>query len=225
MRMSDFTLATSCQLVDDRSEPRESEAARRRIASQHTPEEPMDNSAFDTLTRALNSSHAQSTTRRGMTRFLGGLALGGPLALLGLNQAEAKCKKTCGPCKRCKHGKCKPKPTGTACPGGTCQGGTCIPAASPPSPPPPPPPLTCPSGTFALVGRCAPSCGDACRAKGGFCTQTFDGFPYCAPNVATCTAIPKACSSHTDCTTQEVCSQTLCGPNSTLVSRCVPFLS
>jgi len=48
---------------------------------------------------------------------------------LGLSQAEAKCKKKCGPCKRCKKGKCKPKSAGAACTGGTCQKGTCIAAA------------------------------------------------------------------------------------------------
>jgi len=53
------------------------------------------------------------------------------------------CKKKCGPCKRCKKGKCKPKPAGTACAGGTCQGGSCVTAAAnvPPSPP-----LACGSG-------------------------------------------------------------------------------
>jgi subtilisin-like proprotein convertase family protein len=60
-----------------------------------------------------------------------GLALGGPLALRGIAAGEAKRRKTCGPCKRRKKGKCKPKPAGTACTGGTCQHGTCVAAASP----------------------------------------------------------------------------------------------
>src|SRR5215213_3578267 len=89
----------------------------------------MDHGTLDALTRSLTDSPPGSTTRRTMTRLLGGLALGGPLALLGLREAEAKCKKKCGPCKRCKKGKCKPKPAGTACAGGTCHKGTCVTAA------------------------------------------------------------------------------------------------
>lgn len=62
--------------------------------------------------------------------------------------AVAKCKKKCGPCKRCKKGKCKPKPNGTTCHGGACQGGACVADAVPqPSPPLPPAPPTGP-------GRC-----------------------------------------------------------------------
>jgi len=69
-----------------------------------------------------------------MTRVLGGLAFSGPLALLGRSGVEAKCKKKCGPCKRCKKGTCTPKRAGTACTGGTCHKGTCIAAASPTGP-------------------------------------------------------------------------------------------
>src|SRR5829696_9949553 len=99
----------------------------------------MENATFDRLTRSRFGAYPRSTTRRGMTRLLGGLLLGGPLTLLEWNQAAAKCKKKCGPCKRCTKGKCKPKSAGTACTGGTCQKGTCIAAASSPSSPPPPP--------------------------------------------------------------------------------------
>src|SRR5215213_248587 len=98
----------------------------------------MENATVDRVTRSRIAAYPRSTTRRGMTRLLGGLALGGPLALLGLREAEAKCKKKCGPCKRCKKGKCKPKPAGTACAGGTCQGGACLPATATPPPPAPP---------------------------------------------------------------------------------------
>ena len=183
----------------------------------------MDHQAFDGLTRSLTASLTGSTTRRGITRLLGGLALGGPLALLGLGEAGATCTKKCGPCKRCKKGKCKgKKPDGTACTGGTCQRGVCIPAAV--QAPPPPSPLICPSGTFAVAGRCAPNCGQTCEAKAGVCATTFEGFPYCAPK-ASCPAVPKTCSSHADCAAQEFCTQAGCGPNAELVTRCVPFLA
>jgi len=113
----------------------------------------MNTDAFETLTRSLIGARPGSTTRRGMTRLLGGLALGGPLALLGWSQTEAKCTKKCGPCKRCKKGKCKPMPAGTTCTGGTCQGGDCVPTAA--SPPPPPLP--------------APTCAETCPSACGFC--------------------------------------------------------
>src|SRR5215213_1154408 len=108
----------------------------------------MDHGTLNALTRSLTDSPPGSTTRRTMTRLLGGLALGAPLVLMGLSGDEAKCKKKCGPCKRCKKGKCEPKGAGTACTGGTCQKGTCIAAASSPSSPssPPPPPGPPPVG-------------------------------------------------------------------------------
>jgi hypothetical protein len=80
---------------------------------------------------ALRPSLAESHSRRGIIQLVAGLALGGPLAVLGLSPAAATCKKKCGPCKRCKHGKCKPKRTGTACSGGTCHKGTCVTEAAP----------------------------------------------------------------------------------------------
>ena len=49
----------------------------------------MDGSDVDALARSLAAGHA----RRGLTRLLGGLVLGVPLALLGRTEAEAKKKK------------------------------------------------------------------------------------------------------------------------------------
>ena len=43
----------------------------------------MECDAFDSLTRFLTGAQPRSMTRRGITRLLGGLALGGPLTLLG----------------------------------------------------------------------------------------------------------------------------------------------
>jgi hypothetical protein len=179
----------------------------------------MDNEAFDSVARSLGTAGSGSTSRRGMTRLLGGLALGAPLALLGMPSVdanEAKCKKKCGPCKRCKKGTCKAKPAGSACAGGTCQGGRCVPANDPP------PPLVCPSGTFTIAGRCAPTCGPACAARGGACAVTIEGFTYCAPNIAACTAVPQACGSHAGCGAQELCAGIGC--DNTVVNRCIPFL-
>jgi len=102
----------------------------------------MDSSRFDALTKTLVSS----ASRR---RTLGGL-LAGALATVGLSDRDdawaaknsGKCKKDCGPCKKCHKGdchvkdngkrkcdkgKCKPRPVGSPCTNpdtnttGTCQ--------------------------------------------------------------------------------------------------------
>jgi hypothetical protein len=50
---------------------------------------PMDGSTFDAWSRAV----AQNRSRRGLTRLLAGLALSGPLALVGRLEVAAKHKK------------------------------------------------------------------------------------------------------------------------------------
>src|SRR5215211_3521583 len=49
----------------------------------------MDGSRFDALSRSL----AANRSRRGLTRLLGGVAVAGPLGLLGLTETGAKKKK------------------------------------------------------------------------------------------------------------------------------------
>lgn len=76
------------------------------------------------VTRQLPSlqsiAHALSdlpNSRRGLLRALerGGEA------------SEGACSRACGPCKRGKAGRCRPKPDGTACPaGGVCKHGRCV---------------------------------------------------------------------------------------------------
>ena len=102
---------------------------------EHHPQELLiDGPAFDTLTRSL-------TTTGSRRRALGSL-LAGTLGLFGsqTEQAAARKKKQCPPCKKRKQGKCRGTlPDGAACAGGTCLGGRCVAAA-----PPPPPPSQCP---------------------------------------------------------------------------------
>ena len=181
----------------------------------------MDDGAFDAVTRSLTASLTGSTTRRGMTRLLGGLALGGPLALVGLVGAEAKCKKKCGPCKRCKKGKCKKnRPDGTACPGGTCQSGRCI-AAGPSLPPPSPcttaatcpaPPAsqrcaqaTCIGGTCGIAPKAA---NTVCRPIAGECDVAAE---VCEGTGLNCPAnqfkpANTPCTSDANSCTRDVCS-------------------
>lgn len=77
----------------------------------------MDAHRFDGIVQAL-------PTRRSLLGFAAAFA-----AMLGLGEhdaAEARCKKTCGPCRRCKKGKCKPKPGDIPCgPCSRCQAGQC----------------------------------------------------------------------------------------------------
>ena len=90
----------------------------------------MDSDHFDALARALH-------TRRRLVTRAAGVGTATLAAALGLGHphgASATCKKPCGPCKRCKQGKCKPKPAGTVCAGGTCQGGRCLASAQPCTP-------------------------------------------------------------------------------------------
>src|SRR5829696_4454205 len=141
----------------------------------------MDGSTFDTLIKRLASTR--------MTRLtaLRGLAVGAVAATLGVaapDEADAKCKKQCGDCRKkvrhkSKSGKvrcrCKAKANGTLCsiPGATtattCLNGTCV-AAAAPLPLPPPPGFNC--TTAGCVGANA---GLVCNTTTGQCVtcQTF----------------------------------------------------
>jgi hypothetical protein len=110
----------------------------------------MDGQRFDRLVRTLR-------TRRSALGLVAGIG-----AMLGVGADEAtakKCKKPCGPCKRCKKGKCKPKPGAPRCgPCSTCQGGRCV--------------AGCASADCVndiCVPGCEPACADTEDCIGGFC--------------------------------------------------------
>jgi hypothetical protein len=201
----------------------------------------MDDVRFDILSRSLSTDQS----RRTIARLLGGLALGGPLALLRLAEAEAKCKKKCGPCKRCKKGKCKPKPAGTACSGGTCQRGACI--ADAPEPCVPQDPATvcaagcgtrsdncgravvclCPDGDLCLGnGSCAQICvtGADCPAGCGCSPTNVEGTRLCADSGLTCDDVQECPTPSTaSCPPGQHCQLTNCGSGGAIVNRCVPL--
>jgi hypothetical protein len=164
----------------------------------------MHDTAFDHLARAMGDA----VSRRGLLRALagGGLTLGLVGWTAGHDAAAKSCKKIKDKKKR---KKCLAKATS--------------PTAQLPAPPPPP--VACPSGTFALAGRCAPTCGQPCLDSGGVCLDTLEGFLVCAPFFTSCAAIPKVCSSHADCGAQEFCTTSLCGPNQSSENRCATFLN
>jgi hypothetical protein len=85
----------------------------------------MDSARFDRLAKMLGTL----STRRAGLSLLSALGLGGALVVdvEAKKHKKKKCKKGCPICQKCKKGKCKPQPDGTACGGGaTCQGGQCI---------------------------------------------------------------------------------------------------
>ena len=91
----------------------------------------MDESRFDALTRALTAARS----RRRLARLLSGLAVSGPLALLGIDQTEAKGKKK----KKRKKG-------------------------SPPAPSPSPPPLAgCTGSCAGKVCGAGDGCSNPCQ--------------------------------------------------------------
>jgi hypothetical protein len=164
----------------------------------------MHDTAFDHLTRAMGAG----SSRRGLMRALagGGLTLG----LLGWTAGHDVAAKSCKKIKdKKKRRACRKKAQG----------------ATGQLPAPPPPPVACPSGTFALAGRCAPTCGQPCQDRGGVCATTFEDLLFCAPNLTSCASIPTVCGSHADCGSREFCTPVLCGPNQSVQNRCAPFLN
>ena len=85
----------------------------------------MDDARFENLIRALGGAFS----RRRLTGWLSGSGLGAALGLMSRpGSVSAGCGKPCGPCKRCKRGRCKPKPNDTPCKGdGRCLKGRCNP--------------------------------------------------------------------------------------------------
>jgi hypothetical protein len=116
----------------------------------------MDESGFDALTRAFTNARS----RRGALSAL----LGGTVGLLGLADTTARkhrshrtTKKSCPPCQKRKHGKCKVNKhlNGTACQDttsrpGKCQDGICAGSSDPPP--------TCPAGKCSRSKPCGPGC-------------------------------------------------------------------
>ena len=124
----------------------------------------MDGQRFDNLVRSLR-------TRRSIIGVVAGLA-----ALHRVDRdATARCKKKCGPCKRCKKGKCRKKlPDGTPClSGGTCLSGRCCVPDCTDKP--------CNSND-GCGGDCTCEQGQACFSQTGTCGA--------CPADAECTDIP-----------------------------------
>jgi hypothetical protein len=160
----------------------------------------MEAGRFDALARTLT----RGRTRR---RALAGL-LAGALGILGTHSddAAAKNKKPCPPCKKRKKGKCKANaPDGTACAGGTCQSGRCVAA----------PPSGCASGCPAYApctnGQCLCNpglqlCGQECIPTIACCTDAECGTVPCIGHTCFCFGR----GDGTDCGGGKQCSGGVC---------------
>jgi hypothetical protein len=74
---------------------------------------------IDRLAKSLGTR----ASRRGLAAVL--------IALLGLaaagEESDARCRRRCGPCRRCRNSRCRPRPNGTPCRnGGRCRRGKCV---------------------------------------------------------------------------------------------------
>ena len=194
----------------------------------------MDETRFDTLARTLT----QVRSRRGLTRLLTGLALGGPLALLGLADAGGKKKNK----KKSKKKKNKPPPPHqddlpplppNPCParqrpcGGKCvadcldpemefDAATCT--------------CRCPSGQVECAVGCVPSCPagqtmdpDTCTcecparlvASNGACIECPAGQVECPGAPGGCCASDRTCCTNPDSGIARCCpSGATCYPGS-----------
>ncbi len=123
----------------------------------------MDAERFDALARSLFVSPSR--------RSLLGAVVGGALATVGMDRAEAKksrkkkkCK-NCGECQQCTKRKCVAKPDGTACSGGSiCQGGICASGCT----------CTAPAICGGPDGECCDPEGTPCTSFAGCCSGECD---------------------------------------------------
>lgn len=151
---------------------------------------------FDVFARFAGTAHSR--------RAILGPAVAALLALLGDETAAGKkrkgCKKSCGPCRRCKRGRCKPRPEGTACGENlACSGGSCQLVE----------PLTCGDG-LQNGDETDVDCGGSCLARcanGRGCSIDGDcSSGHCVSNVCRECATDEHCGAGRDCVGGSCCT-------------------
>lgn len=110
----------------------------------------MNADRFDALARSLGATGSRRAALPALAA-----ALGGAVAALRPGSIAAGCRRPCGSCRRCKNGRCRPKPNGAAC--GLCR--------------------LCTEGQCQTAGD-GTACGDGGVCSGGQCEQ---GCSTCAP--------------------------------------------
>ena len=142
----------------------------------------MDAQRFDTIVKTLR-------TRRSMLGLVAGIG-----AMLGVGADEAtakKCKKPCGPCKRCKKGRCRPRPDDTPCgQGGRCLKGRCNPA-----------PICSAVNARCSVDNPGACCSGICRGADQTCRRGNNGADCLTDNdCISGTCVGYRCQGYVDCT-------------------------
>ncbi len=76
----------------------------------------------------------------------------------------------------------------------------------------------------SISGRCALGCGTACVDRNGRCGETLALTDFCYPNVDDdCASFPETCTADGECSAEQLCVVTGCGPSNSAQGRCVPF--
>lgn len=180
----------------------------------------MDGSTFDRLTKTL----MESRSRRGLSQLLGGLAVGGSLALLGAPESTAKKKpkvtlchngQTISVSKKAKKAHLKHGDTLGACPPGPtctdgvkngtetdidCGGGTCPPCGTD---------KACQAARDCASGVCTNQVCQAATCTDGLMNGSESDID-CGGSCPKCVS-GKACRGHTDCVSGE-CQNQVCEP-------------
>jgi hypothetical protein len=88
----------------------------------------MDDRKFDNFVRSLSSRGSRRGLLAGfVSSLLAALAVAPNDEDAAARNRRRRCQRRCGTCKRCRRGRCRPKPDGTTCGSGkTCQRGRCV---------------------------------------------------------------------------------------------------
>jgi hypothetical protein len=158
---------------------------------------PVERSRFGRLARSLAVDPSlpdlgNALSRRGVMRLLGGVGLGGALVVgTQPDPAQARCRKKCGACKRCKKGRCRPRPDDTPCgQGGRCLKGRCKSA-----------PLCSAVEARCSVDNPASCCSGVCRPADLTCRRGNTGADCLTDqDCISGTCVGYRCQGYVDCT-------------------------
>ena len=168
----------------------------------------MNSTRFDAIVKGWGV-HASRRTMLALIPTLGlGQAFAGTSA--DARKRKKRCKKKCGPCRKCRRRRCKPIADGKPCGDcAECQGGACT--------------ARCAGDETCLGnGSCGQTCAvdDDCTEAGCECNAGEGSDAVCrlAPLISLC-EIAEECVATSDCPAGNVCTSA-CGE---AVNRCFPL--